>query len=153
MAGYPRKIVSLEQALKEVIKEIKEIGLKTATGKSESHFRKCTATDDKDHNIHHIDSIKIDKYCIQKGLGAPMLKAHETMLDAEAYNGIDETVSNTLINIGARIGRLLEITHDAIEPNSPAGKKLSQSEKQKIFSTIKDVEEKILELKLFVDKN
>jgi hypothetical protein len=37
MAGYPRKLLSLELALKEAIKELKEDGLKKATGKSESH--------------------------------------------------------------------------------------------------------------------
>jgi hypothetical protein len=153
MAGFPRKLLSLELALKEAIKELKEDGLKKATGKSESHFRKCSDLNDQDHNIHHRDSVNIDKYCIQKGLGHPMLTAHESMLDAQAYTGINDSVSNTLINIGVRIGRLMEITHQALDPKSQSGQKLSQSEKEKISSQINDVEKKILELKLFIDKN
>ena len=151
MAGHPRKLLSLELALKEAIKELKEDGLKKATGKSESHFRKCSDTNDKDHKIHHADSIEIDKYCMRKGLGHPMLTAHENILDAAEASSFNESVSNTLINIGARIGRLLETTHAAVDPNSNDGTNISQSEKEKIYSSIKDVEEKILQLKIFID--
>ena len=60
MAGYPRKLLSLELALKNIIKELKKDEIKEITGKSESHFRKCTDEQDLDHNIHHSDSIKLD---------------------------------------------------------------------------------------------
>ena len=56
MAGYPRKLLSLELALKNIIKELKKDEIKEITGKSESHFRKCTDEQDLDHNIHHLDS-------------------------------------------------------------------------------------------------
>ena len=82
MAGYTRKLISLELALKEIIKDLKDEGLKKATNKSESHFRKCSDKNDNDHNIHHKDSIAIDLECIKRGLGTPMLKAHENMLEA-----------------------------------------------------------------------
>ena len=42
MAGYLRKLISLENALKNAINDLKDDGLKKATGKSASHFRKCT---------------------------------------------------------------------------------------------------------------
>jgi hypothetical protein len=152
MAGYPRKILSLESAIKEVIKELKDSGLKSATGKSESHFRKCSDPNDPNHNIHHIDSINIDKLCLEKGLGTPMLYAHESILDSETQKYYIETVSNILITMGARIGKLMETTHEAIDPKGDSGSQLSQKEKEKIYSAIKDVEEKITQLKIFVDK-
>jgi hypothetical protein len=40
MAGYPRKLLSLELALKNIIKELKKDEIKEITGKSESHFQK-----------------------------------------------------------------------------------------------------------------
>ena len=49
MAGYPRKLLSLELALKNIIKELKKDEIKEITGKSESHFRKCTDEQDLDH--------------------------------------------------------------------------------------------------------
>ena len=154
MAGYLRKLISLEQALKEVIRDLKGHGLKEATNKSESHFRKCSDEKDKDHNIHHKDSIEIDKYCLKKGFGNPMLIAHESILEAEKIklNKFEDT-SNTLINIGAKIGRLMETTQKAFENDSDLGKKLSQKEKQLIHKSIDEVEEKILQLKVIVDKN
>ena len=69
--AYTRKLISLELALKEIIKNLKEEGLKKATNKSESHFRKCSDENDKDHNIHHKDSIAIDLECIKKGWAPP----------------------------------------------------------------------------------
>ena len=154
MAGYPRKLLSLELALKNIIKELNKDEIKEITGKSESHFRKCTDENNKDNNIHHKDSIEIDKYCLKKGYGNPMLTAHESILEAERIklNNFEDT-SNTLINIGAKIGRLMETTQKAIGDDSDLGKKLSQKEKQLIHKSIDEVEEKILQLKVIIDKN
>ena len=153
MAGYTRKLISLELALKEIIKDLKGEGLKKATNKSESHFRKCSDENDNDHNIHHKDSIAIDLECIKRGLGNPMLKAHENMLEA-TYPKIkrEEDVSDTLIDIGARIGRLMETTKEAMNPSGDSGQKVSDAEKNNISKAISDVEDKILELKLLVDQ-
>ena len=154
MAGYLRKLISLENALKNAINDLKDEGLKEATGKSESHFRKCTDVNNKDNNIHHKDSIEIDKYCLKNGYGNPMLIAHESILEAERIKlNKYEDASNTLINIGAKIGRLMETTQKAIEHESDQGKNLSQREKQLIHKSIDEVEEKILQLKVIVDKN
>ena len=153
MAGYLRKLISLEVALKEVVRDLKEAGLKEATNKSESHFRKCSDEKDKDHNIHHKDSIEIDKLCMKKGLGHPMLTSHQTILDAfDKSTTNTDGVSNTLINIGSRIGRLMETTQKAVDPEGEEGQNLSQKEKDQIHKAIKEVEDKILNLKMIVDK-
>ena len=153
MSGYSRKLVSLESALKEIIKDLKTDALKDATGKSESHFRKCSDENDS-QDIHHIDSIKIDIECLKRGLGNPMLTAHEDMLEATnpEYKNLDNA-SNTLINIGAKIGRLMEITQKAINPKGESGKKISETEKKHISKALNDVEDKILELKLIIERS
>ena len=153
MSGYSRKLVSLEIALKEVIKDLKTDALKDATGKSESHFRKCSDENDT-QDIHHIDSIKIDIECLKRGLGNPMLTAHEDMLEATnpEYKNLDNA-SNTLINIGAKIGRLMETTQKAINPKGESGKKISETEKKHISKALNDVEDKILELKLIIERS
>ena len=152
MSGYSRKLVSLESALKEVIKDLKNDALKDATGKSESHFRKCSDENDT-QDIHHIDSIKIDIECLKRGLGNPMLTAHEDMLEATnpEYKNLDNA-SNTLINIGAKIGRLMETTQKAINPKGESGQKISETEKKHISKALNDVEDKILELKLIIER-
>ena len=154
MAGYLRKLVSLEIALKSAINDLKDEVLREATGKSESHFRKCSDEKNKDNNIHHKDSIEIDKASLKRGFGSPMLTAHESILQAEKIKlSKFENASNTLINIGAKIGRLMEATQEAIEDDSEMGDKLSQKEKELIHKSIDEVEEKILQLKVIVDKN
>jgi len=153
MSGYSRKLISLEGALKEVIKNLKSEALKDATGKSESHFRKCSDENDT-QDIHHIDSIKIDIECLKRGYTyAPMLTAHEDMLEAtkSEYKNLDNA-SNTLINIGAKIGRLMETTQKAINPEGESGQKISETEKKHISKALNDVEDKILELKLIIER-
>jgi len=153
MSGYSRKLISLEGALKEVIKNLKNEALKDATGKSESHFRKCSDENDT-QDIHHIDSIKIDIECLKRGYTyAPMLTAHEDMLEAtkSEYKNLDNA-SNTLINIGAKIGRLMETTQKAINPEGESGQKISETEKKHISKALNDVEDKILELKLIIER-
>ena len=153
MSGYSRKLISLEGALKEVIKNLKNEALKDATGKSESHFRKCSDENDT-QDIHHIDSIKIDIECLKRGLGSPMLTAHEDMLEATnpEYKNLDNA-SNTLINIGAKIGRLMETTQKAINPEGESGQKISETERKHISKAITDVEDKILQLRMIIDRS
>ena len=152
MSGYSRKLISLEGALKEVIKDLKSEALKDVTGKTESHFRKCSDENDT-QDIHHIDSIKIDIECLKRGLGSPMLTAHEDMLEATnpEYKNLDNA-SNTLINIGAKIGRLMETTQKAINPEGESGNRISETEKKHISKALNDVDDKILELKLIIER-
>ena len=51
-----------------------------------------------------------------------------------------ENVSNVLINIGGRIGNLMDITQEAINPKSNEGSNITELEKQKIFKAILEVE-------------
>ena len=154
MSGYPRKLLSLELALKNIIKELKKDEIKEITGKSESHFRKCTDEQDSDHNIHHSDSVKLDLEFRRRKLGSPMLEAHESMLEAADLKlGKLDSTSNTLIDISAKIGRLMEATKGAIEVDSEGGTKFSKNEKEKINIAIEEVEKKILTLKQIIDSN
>ena len=61
-----------------------------------------------------------------------------------------ENISSVLINIGGRIGNLMDITQEAINPAGQAGSYISNEEKQKIFKAVNEVEEKIAKLKLSI---
>ena len=82
-----------------------------------------------------------------------MLTAHADLLEAtsDEYKNLDN-MSTTLINIGAKIGRLMEATQSAINPEGERGHKISELEKKHITKAINDVEDKILELKLLIDR-
>ena len=51
-----RKPLSIEHILAGVIKDLDENNVKELTGKSLSHYRKCSDPDDKDHNLHFNDA-------------------------------------------------------------------------------------------------
>ena len=61
-----------------------------------------------------------------------------------------EDVSRNLINIGGRIGNLMDITDKALHPGSPKGEEISKKEKDNILNAISEVEEKIAKLKLSI---
>ena len=142
---------SIEFALNQALKNLKDEEIKKSTGKSMSHFRKCGDADDKDHNIGLSDAIKLDILLQQKKLGTPLLDYFNFKLDYELRKMNEyENVSSVLINIGGRIGNLMDITQEAIDPASPEGSSITNQEKQNIFKAVSEVEEKIAKLKLSV---
>ena len=67
-----------------------------------------------------------------------MLEAHESMLEAADLKlGKLDNTSNTLIDISAKIGRLMETTKDAIDVDSEGGTKFSKNEKKKLILQLK----------------
>ena len=146
-----RKPLSIEFVLSQALTKLNENEIKNSTGKSISHFRKCGDADDKDHNIGLSDAIKLDILLQQKKLGTPLLDYFNFKLDYELRKMNEhENVSSVLINIGGRIGNLMDITQEAIDPASPEGSSITNQEKQNIFKAVSEVEEKIAKLKLSV---
>ena len=146
-----REPLSIERILKDLIGKLKENEIKEFTGKSISHFRKCSDPDDKDHNLHYIDAIKLDILMQRRSLGTPFIDNFSLTLEDE-FNKVNvyENVASTLIKIGGRVGNLMDTTHDAMSPDSPMGKEISKTEKDKIYKAINEVEEKIAKLKLSI---
>lgn len=146
-----RKPLTVEYILSNIIKDIDENNIKEITGKSISHFRKCSDPADKDHNLHFIDAIKLDLILQKLQKGTPFLDNFEIMLSEDLKNiNNNENVSNTLINIGGRIGNLMDVTSSSINPKSHDGKNISDLEKDKIHRAIKEVEDKIALLKISI---
>jgi len=146
-----RKPLTVEHVLSSVIKDLNENNVKELTGKSLSHFRKCSDPADKDHNLHFIDAIKLDLILQKSQKGTPFLDNFEVMLNEELENiKTTENISNTLINIGGRIGNLMDVTNESLSPDSQDGENLSNKEKDQIHKAIKEVEEKMARLKLSI---
>ena len=84
-------------------------------------------------------------------MGTPLLDYFNLKLEYELRKINEyENISSVLINIGGRIGNLMDITQEAIDPVGQAGSNISNEEKQKIFKAVNEVEEKIAKLKLSV---
>ena len=150
MAGYSREFLSIEQALKQVVKDLKSDGVLKSTGKTESYFRKCSDENDSDRLIHHIDSVKLDIECMKRGLCHPLLTAHQIQIEKAMCDNKDINVTQSLLSTVTRIGRLTDVTKQAMDPSSPGGANFSKQEKDKIYKALKDVEEKLTSLKLSI---
>ena len=146
-----REPLSIEKILKDSISKLNEKEIESFTGKSVSHFRKCSDPDDLDHNLHLSDAIKIDILLLKSQNRSPFLDNISLMIEKE-FNDNEkiEDVSRVLNNIGGRIGNLMDTTENALHPESPKGEEISKKEKEKIFNAIAEVEEKIAKLKLSV---
>ena len=146
-----RDPLSIEKILKDLIGKLKENEIKEFTGKSISHFRKCSDPDDKDHNLHLDDAIKLDILSLRSQNGSPFLDNIELIIDQE-FNELEKLkdLSRILNNIGGRIGNLMDVTEQATSPESQKGAEISSKEKDNIFKAISEVEEKIAKLKLSV---
>ena len=148
-----RKAASIENGLMEVTKILSEEEIQEAIGKGSSYIRKCS-NPDLPQQIDHNDSLKLDKACIKKGKGHPLLTSHEYMITQELEkfegnknNDIDEMlVKSTILH-----GKLTEVVKQSEDPKSDRGSEISPLEKKEIMNAIKDLEDKILKIKLTID--
>ncbi len=148
-----RKMASIENGLMEVTKILTEEEIQEAIGKGSSYIRKCS-NPDLPQQIDHNDSLKLDRACLKKGKGHPLLTSHEYMIAQELEkfgdsenNDIDEMlVKSTILH-----GKLTEVVKLSEDPKSDSGNKISPLEKKQIMKAIKDVENKILKIKLTID--
>ena len=128
-----RNPLSIENVLSNMISKLNEDEVKNLTNKSISHFRKCSDPDDKDHNLHLGDAIKLDIIMQRNSLGTPLMDNFQIMLDEE-FKKVNsfENLENTLLKVGGRVGNLMDVVQEAMDPESPLGKDLSKKEKDLI---------------------
>ena len=142
-----RDFNTIEQAIKHALKDLNDEDLKN-TKKKVSEFRKYSDPKKAEYNISHIDSIAMDIALMKKGKGHPLLDVHSAIMET-ALEGINfkPNVTQSLLTMGERVGKLMGVTEQAMSPDSPGGQGFSDKEKDKIYKAIKDLEEKITNLK------
>jgi len=159
-----RKIASIERGIEEILQVLTEQEIKETIQKGASYLRKCSDPDrdleGKDsegvkRNIDHIESVKLDKKCIRKGISPPLLTAHQFIIDQEKSNNQSNLadVNQMLVKFSILEGELNKVVIEATDPKSPDGEKITGLEKKKVFEAIKNIEDKILKIKLAIDKN
>ena len=146
-----RNPLSIENVLSNMISKLDEDEVKNLTNKSISHFRKCSDPDDKDHNLYLSDAIKLDIIMQRNSLGTPLMDNFQVMLDEE-FKKVNsfENLENTLLKVGGRVGDLMDVVQEAMNPDSALGKDLSKKEKDLINKSIIELEEKIAKLKISI---
>ena len=149
-----RKIASIESGIAEVVKILSEDEIEKAIGKSVSYLRKCSDPD-QPQQIDHNDSFKLDKACIEKKIAPPLLTAHEYMIDQEFFKFDDNNskdINTMLVRFTILHGKLTELVNNAQNPKGDKGSEISVLEKKEIFEAIKALENKVLKLKITIDK-
>ena len=146
-----RNPLSIENILSNMISKLNEDEVKNLTNKSISHFRKCSDPDDKDHNLYLSDAIKLDVIMQRNSLGTPLMDNFQIMLDEE-FKKVNsfENLENTLLKVGGRVGDLMDVVQEAMNPDSALGKDLSKKERDLINKSIIELEEKIAKLKISI---
>ena len=85
---------------------------------------------------------------MKKGKGHPLLDVHNAIMEAALEgSNFKPNVTQSLLTMGERVGKLMGVTEQAMEPSSPGGASFSKEEKDKIYKAIKELEEKITNLK------
>jgi hypothetical protein len=147
-----REFLTIEQALAHSLKDLKDDEVKAATNKSLSHFRKCSDPENKDNVLYLEDAVKLDILLDQKNLGTPLLQSFIDAIDKHHQDNKKEgSVSQSIMQIVSRIGKLTDVTESALDPKSPGGVKVDTSEKDKIYKALKEVEAKIATLKKAIE--
>ena len=148
-----RKISSIENGIAEVIKILSEDEIEEVIGKGISFLRKCSDPD-QPQQIDHNDSIKLDLACIKKKKAPPLLNSHEYIMSANVAEldvQNDDDLDAVLVKFTILHGKLVEVIKKAQEPNSDKGEEISVVEKKEIFDSIKNIEDKIMKLKISID--
>ena len=149
-----RKIGSVENGIMQTLKILNDEEIYSAIGKKSSYLRKCSDPQLK-HQIDHNDSLKLDLACIKKGKSPPFLTEHEYIISNE-YENLDEhkmnDIDEMLVKSTILHGKLTEVVKKAEDPKSDKGHEISELEKKKIMEAVKNLEDKILKIKLTVDQ-
>jgi hypothetical protein len=149
-----RNLASIENGLTEVIKILSENEIDEAIGKSVSYLRKCSDPD-QPQQIYHNDSLKLDIACIKKNKSPPLLNSHEYKI-VQLLEGVkiaeNDDLDSVLIKFTILHGKLIEAIELAQDPDSDQGTKISKVEKKEIFDSIKNIEDKIMKLKISIDR-
>ena len=149
-----RDLASLEKGLDNILEHLNEEEIKKATGKSRNYISKCSNPDADEEgrkwDIKHMESVELDKICLEKKIAPPMLNAHRYILDAikTKHQTPQGDVNRMMVKLSILDGKLKDEILKALEDN-----KLTKIEKDKINDAIKAIEDKILKIKLAINKD
>ena len=149
-----RKLASVENGIMEALKILSEEEIQEAIGKGSSYLRKCS-NPDLPQQLDHNDSVKLDIKCIQKGKGHPLFDSYEYIIINELENvetHKTNDIDDLLIKSNILHGKLSEAVILAEDAKSDSGKEISKLEKKEIMDAIKNLENKILKIKLTIDQ-
>ena len=142
-----REFLTIEQALAYALKDLTDLDLSN-TKKKKDAFNTYADPNKHDRNITLRDAIEVDISLMKKSKGHPLLDVYHAIMEtALEGSNFKPNVTQSLLTMGERVGKLMGVTEQAMSPNSPSGQGFSKEEKDQIYKAIKELEEKITNLK------
>jgi hypothetical protein len=148
LAYKPRKFLSLEEALSYAVEQVGDEVIHQATGKSASYIRKCSDPD-TDQTLQFQDAVKIDLECLKLNIGTPLIEFYEDhLVMASQDHHVEERLNDVVGQLSAKALLIVDRVIQAMNKFQTNDNKISKADLKGISEAIKEIEEKILRLKI-----
>jgi len=148
VAYKPRKFLSLEEALSYAVEQVGDEVIQKATGKSASYIRKCSDPD-TDQTLQFQDAVKIDLECLKMNIGTPLIEFYEDHLVMSSQDHhVEERLNDVVGQLSAKALLIVDRVIQAMNKFQTNNNKITRTDLKGISEAIKEMEEKILRLKI-----
>ena len=153
MAYKIRDFLSLEEALSYAIEQLGDEAIEKATEKSSSYIRKCSDPDSPQILPYQL-AMKIDLECLKLNKGTPLFSfyQHQLIMSMKDVN-IEERLNDVVGQMSAKALLIVDRVIQAINKFDTNEGKISKADLKEISEAIKQMEEKILKVKVKVEEH
>ena len=153
MAYKIRDFLSLEEALSYAIEQLGDEAIEKATGKSSSYIRKCSDPDSPQILPYQL-AMKIDLECLKLNKGTPLFSfyQHQLIMSMKDVN-IEERLNDVVGQMSAKALLIVDRVIQAMNKFDTNEGKISKADLKEISEAIKQMEEKILKVKVKVEEH
>ena len=153
MACKIRDFLSLEEALSYAIEQLGDEAIEKATEKSSSYIRKCSDPDSPQILPYQL-AMKIDLECLKLNKGTPLFSfyQHQLIMSMKDVN-IEERLNDVVGQMSAKALLIVDRVIQAMNKFDTNEGKISKADLKEISEAIKQMEEKILKVKVKVEEH
>jgi len=153
MAYKIRNFLSLEEALSYAIEQLGDEAIEKATEKSSSYIRKCSDPDSPQILPYQL-AMKIDLECLKLNKGTPLFSfyEHQLVMSMKDVN-IEERLNDVVGQMSAKALLIVDRVIQAMNKFDTNEGKISKADLKEISEAIKQMEEKILKVKVKVEEH
>ncbi len=153
MAYKIRDFLSLEEALSYAIEQLGDEAIEKVTEKSSSYIRKCSDPDSPQILPYQL-AMKIDLECLKQNKGTPLISFYEHQLIKSMKDvNIEERLNDVVGQMSAKALLIVDRCIQAMNKFDTNEGKISKTDLKGISEAIKQMEEKILKVKVKVKEH
>ncbi|MAV83170.1 MAG: hypothetical protein CMI90_06890 [Pelagibacteraceae bacterium] len=143
-----KQIISIEYSLKEILSNLSDEDIKDIIGKTKSYLYKCADPDNDVHHIHFKDVLELEKAMIKFKNKTPFSNLFKDYISVNEDNVKDQKdILNEVVNLGGRLGDLMDQVRISQDEKSSGGVKIVPHEKENIYNEIQKVDNELIKIK------